>query len=132
MARKIDWLAIVGSRSISQEDFCSAILHNPFTIQVGIVSGGARGVDSWAEGWAADRGLLREIFYPEWDKFGKKAGYVRNVKIVKAADAVLAIWDGNSQGTLHTISLATTQNKPIHIINPYRLDEEAISNEIQR
>lgn len=76
-----------------------------------LVSGGARGVDSVAEGAARERGLEVEIFPANWKKYGKRAGFLRNEDIVKAADKVYAFWDGQSRGTRHTMELAKKAGK---------------------
>jgi nucleoside 2-deoxyribosyltransferase len=81
-----------------------------------VVSGGARGVDLEAEGAARARGLAVQIFPADWDKYGKRAGFLRNQQIVDAADTVVAFHDGVSRGTLHTIGLAKAAGKPVRII----------------
>jgi hypothetical protein len=81
-----------------------------------IISGGARGVDTVATMTACFRNLKFEIFYPDWKRYGKSAGFIRNEQIVKAADKVVAFWDGKSKGTAHSIKLAKQYGKPIEII----------------
>lgn len=81
-----------------------------------IVSGGARGVDQAAEFYAKHAGLEIIVFPAEWDKYGKRAGFVRNKLIVDAADRIVAFWDGASKGTKHTIDLALKQGKPVEVI----------------
>jgi hypothetical protein len=57
--------------------------------------------------------------YPAlWDVYGKSAGYRRNADIVKAADRIVAFWDGKSSGTKHTIKLAKQAGKPVEIHYP--------------
>lgn len=81
-----------------------------------VVSGGARGVDQLAETIAKERGLETLIFKAEWNKYGKVAGMKRNEDIVKAADLVVAFWNGFSSGTEHSIYLAKKLNKEVIII----------------
>ena len=64
---------------------------DPSTI---IVSGGARGVDSWAEEAARHFGLGVEVYKADWDRYGRGAGHRRNTTIVEVSDAVVAFWDG--------------------------------------
>lgn len=81
-----------------------------------IISGGARGVDTWAAEAASERWDLDvEVFPALWDIYGKSAGYLRNIDIVNAADRVVAFWDGRSAGTKHTIKLAKQAGKPVEI-----------------
>ena len=70
------------------------------------VSGGARGVDKFAERLARARGMDVRVIQPDWDTHGKRAGYLRNREIVEACQWVVAFWDGESKGTKHTIDLA--------------------------
>lgn len=43
-----------------------------------IVSGGARGADVLGERYARENFIRIERFLPDWDKEGKKAGFLRN------------------------------------------------------
>lgn len=113
-------LAIVGSRSFSdyeklktEVDFFSVIKDLEITE---IVSGGAKGADTLAEQYAKDHDLLLKVFPANWDLHGKSAGYIRNLDIVHYADAIIAFWDGQSRGTLHTINLSKQYKKILHIV----------------
>lgn len=106
--------AIVGSRQILDEKGIHEVLDR-YNI-THIISGGAKGVDSIAYNYAIKRGLLTTIFKPDWRKYGKRAGYVRNQDIIDNSDYVLAFWDGSSHGTKHSIDLAkNTYHKPIDV-----------------
>lgn len=80
-----------------------------------VVSGGARGVDTFAALWAADRGLTMVEFLPDYFAHGRRAPLVRNQTIVDNADRVIAFWDGKSGGTAYTIRLAKEAGKPVYI-----------------
>lgn len=80
-----------------------------------LVSGGAAGVDSLAEGMAKGFGLPNIIFHPEWTKYGKSAGFKRNQKIVDAADIIIAFHFNDSHGTADTIRRARESGKPVHV-----------------
>ena len=82
-----------------------------------IVSGGARGADSLAEKYAAEKGIPITVVPAEWDKYGKSAGYRRNVQIVAESDEVVAFWDGESKGTQHTIDIAGKAGKKVSVIS---------------
>jgi len=71
-----------------------------------VVSGGARGVDKLGEAWAERHKKSCEVYSANWDKFGKSAGYKRNVVMAKHADILVAFWDGISRGTKHMIRTA--------------------------
>ena len=105
-------VAIVGSRTgIKQQqvvDFVNSLPEGTI-----VVSGGARGVDKWAEEAARVRGLEVDIYPADWNRLGKKAGMIRNRDIVKNADEVVAFWDGKSRGTKNTMELAEQAGKLI-------------------
>src|SRR4051812_15468404 len=46
--------------------------------EIEIVSGGATGADAWGEHYAAEKGYKKKVFLPEWDRYKKAAGPVRN------------------------------------------------------
>ena len=81
-----------------------------------IVSGTARGADSLGEMYAQQNSFFVIPFPPQWDEYGKKAGYIRNVEMAEYADALNAFWDGESKGTKHMIDIATERNLPTRVI----------------
>lgn len=51
--------------------------------------------------------------YPaNWDKFGKRAGFIRNSIMAKVGDFLIAFWDGESSGTKHMIGEFERSGKP--------------------
>jgi len=76
-----------------------------YVLNIKIISGGANGVDTMAECYADIKGHNKKIMPADWDRYKRGAGYRRNIEMVKKADGCLAIWDGQSNGTRHTISL---------------------------
>ena len=107
-------IAVVGGRGFNDYDSLAEELkqHVPFIL----VSGGAKGADSLAEKFADTHGLHKSIFLADWNKYGKRAGYLRNVTIVEKADLVIAFWDGKSKGTKLTIDLAKENGVPLRIV----------------
>ena len=83
---------------------------------VEIVSGTARGADQLGEQFALKYGLKLTKFPADWDKYGKSAGYIRNVEMAKYADVLFAFWDGKSKGTGHMIKIATSADIEVHVI----------------
>jgi hypothetical protein len=108
---------IAGSRTItSYKDIEDAVYFSnmhPTTI----ISGGAIGVDSLGEVFAAKNNLALEIYKAEWDRYGKAAGYRRNALMASKADALIAIWDGISKGTKHMIDIATAMKLQVYVYN---------------
>lgn len=106
-------IGIVGSRNIVNYKAVKQSLDEIVKDGDIIVSGGAIGVDSLAEDYADYRKLDKEIYKPEWDKYGKVAGLIRNSKIVESSDYIVAFWDGKSTGTLDTIKKAEAIGKQV-------------------
>jgi len=116
-------LAVVGSRTFNDNILMLEYIHllkaayeTLFNREIEIISGGAKGADSLAEKAALVSKIPVKVFKPDWDKYGKKAGMIRNAEIVDACDMVLAFWDGISSGTYGTINLARTAKKPTFIV----------------
>lgn len=105
--------AVIGSRTFDKTKLLKEVLDSLSITK--IVSGGAKGADSLAAKYARDKGIPLEEVFPEWDRYGKGAGFRRNVTIVDSSDAVIAFWDGVSKGTAHSVSYARARNKPVFI-----------------
>lgn len=108
---------VAGSRSIVEyETVKKAIDDSNFNIDT-VISGCARGVDTFGEQWATENNIKIERFPADWNRYGKRAGYLRNEEMAKVADALIAVWDGESRGTGHMIKLAQKYNLRIYIHN---------------
>lgn len=105
-------LAIIGSRNCPTIDIAAHLKYIPDTI----VSGGARGADTYARLFAQTHNLTLLEFLPDYEKYGKKAPLVRNKLIVDNCDCLIAFWDGISRGTKFTLDYAEKQGKPIKIV----------------
>jgi len=110
-------VAIVGSRNIEdkEEYWYKKICENIPKNCTEIVSGGAGGIDSLAERYAKEHGLLVRVFYPEYERYGKSAAFIRNTHVVEYAHLIIAFWDGKSHGTADTIIKCWQFNKPVEI-----------------
>lgn len=109
-------LAVIGSRTFDDYTLlCNTLDKINEHIEL-VISGGAKGADSLAERYANDRNIPTLIIKPDWDTYGRSAGYRRNVDIVTNSDAVVAFWNQKSKGTLHSIEIATSQGKPLKVI----------------
>lgn len=55
-----------------------------------LISGGANGADELGEMWAIDNAKIPiKKFIPDWEKYGKSAGYRRNVTLVDNCDKAI-------------------------------------------
>lgn len=105
--------AIIGSRNITNYELLKQAAKG-LTI-TGVISGGAMGADQLAERYAQENGLPLLIIPADWNAHGKSAGMVRNAEIVKTAEQVIALWDGQSKGTEGTIQMAKKAGKPVKV-----------------
>jgi hypothetical protein len=83
-----------------------------------VVSGSARGVDSLGERWARENGIFVKQFPADWNKYGKKAGYIRNKEMADYADALLALYDHDmkrSPGTTNMIHVAKKEGLLVYV-----------------
>ena len=44
------------------------------------------------------------VFKAQWERYGKKAGFIRNTEMARWADIAVVLWDGKSRGTEHMVS----------------------------
>ena len=113
-------LAIVGSRTFDNYEMLTSKIDEICAnnnIEIGkIVSGGARGADRMGERFAKERGIETLIFPAEWNKYGKRAGFIRNETIIDNCDICIAFWDGESRGTKHDIDLCKQKGKVCYVV----------------
>ncbi len=108
-------LAIVGWRGAKDKQVIFSRI-NEWIQQYGkpslIISGGATGVDTFAEEYAKLAGIQTQIFLPEYGKHGRSAPLVRNSQIVNACTHLLALPGTGSKGTFDSIRKAGKAGKP--------------------
>ena len=106
---------IAGSRTVTDFSIVeSAITESGFVITE-VVSGGAYGVDSLGELWANKNNIPIKKFLADWNFYGKRAGYIRNVEMGNYAQALIAIWMSQSKGTAHMINTALCKGLKVFI-----------------
>ena len=64
-----------------------------------MITGDAGGVDRAGEQWAANRGIPVTTNKPNW-KLGKGAGLIANRQLAAEGEALIALFDDESTGTL--------------------------------
>lgn len=82
-----------------------------------VISGGAVGADTLGEVWAGTRAVALMRFLPDWERYGKSAGYKRNEQMAREADLLVAFWDGESRGTKHMIEIARRRGLKVWVID---------------
>jgi len=104
---------ICGSRGINDyEVLKQAIKESGFEITE-VVSGCAPGADRLGERWAKENNIPLHAKPADWNRYGKAAGFKRNKEMIEFISppecqdgCVIALWDGVSRGTQHTITMA--------------------------
>lgn len=113
-------LGVVGSRTFNNFSIFQSVLDNFRTLDkqfCRIVSGGAKGTDRLAKRYALLYQFPIKEYYPDWAKYGKAAGPIRNKLIVNDCDLLLAFWDYESRGTKSSIDFAKSLHKNVYIFD---------------
>ena len=106
---------IAGSRTYNDfHTLLKAIENCPWKITK-VISGRARGVDQMGERWADYKDLPCDKYKAEWDKYGKRAGYLRNEVMADQAEALIALWDYQSKGTRNMIDIARRKGLEVFV-----------------
>ena len=105
-------ISIIGSRTIKLKNLEKYLPEGIDTI----ISGGAVGVDTSAREYARKKGLKMVEYFPDYERYGRKAPLVRNIDIINEGDYIYAFWDGKSRGTGYSIDKAREMGKVIRVI----------------
>lgn len=131
--REIDWKELVtlehedmfkvivaGGREFKDyqllERTMDKILKNKKDKVIVIVSGMAKGADSFGIKYAKRRDYLISEHPADWNTYGLSAGYRRNAEMGEIADACVCFWDGISDGAGHMINIAKDKGLQLRII----------------
>lgn len=122
---------IAGSRGIAEYPLVErAVRESGFQVTE-VFSGGARGVDCLGEEWARRNGIPVRRFPADWERDGKRAGFLRNEQMADCAEALIAVWDGRSPGTKHMIEIAKKRGLKMFILTPNgRATQRSLSGKI--
>ncbi len=114
-------IIVAGCRDFTDYDFLKKKLDLFFeklaNVEVEIVSGGERGVDSMAVQYVKEKGLRWIVFPADWNKYNKAAGSIRNQLMAEYGEGLVAFWDYKSRGTMDMIEKAKKHKLKIKIIN---------------
>lgn len=116
-------IIIAGSRSFNDYDLlkekCDIFFQNYNNIE--IISGTANGADKLGERYAIENGYQLKLFPADWNRYGKSAGFRRNVEMSNHADALVVFWDGKSRGTQHMIREAEKKKLLLRVVDYTKL-----------
>lgn len=94
-------------------DLCLCETKMKYTII--ILSGASSGADALGERYALENGFAIEKYPANWEKYGKKAGPLRNKQMADVCDLLICFWDGISKGTKSMIDYAKKYEKNVII-----------------
>lgn len=104
---------VCGDRNYTNREAVRNILHQLPKDTI-IIQGGCRGADTLAKEVSLELGFLIKTYYPEWNKYGKGAGVIRNRRMLEEdPNLVIAFHDHleDSKGTLNML----TESRKRHI-----------------
>lgn len=85
-----------------------------------VISGGAKGADYLGEQYAKENNIKltrMPVTQIEYNKYGNRAYYLRNEDMAKCGECLIALWDGESNGTRNMIEIAKRKNLKIYVYN---------------
>lgn len=122
---------VCGSRTWSDRDLIMKEL-SKLPKDTVIIEGEARGADSLAASVAEELGFAIMRFPADWDRYGKRAGWLRNQQMLTEGnpDRVIAFTDDlqKSIGTNNMVTLSRRAQKPVDVIG----HDEVARGELQK
>jgi hypothetical protein len=106
---------IAGSRDINRAEVVFRAIERACFYITEVVSGHSGGVDLSGEDWARRNGVPVKLFKADWGLYGRSAGPRRNLQMAKYADALIAVWDGESRGTQNMIKRAKEAGLRVYV-----------------
>lgn len=96
---------VCGGRAFTNEGLLGSTLEKIPDIKT-IIHGGARGADSLAGLCARLNNIEEEVYYADWDTYGKAAGYIRNKTMLEDGKPDIVVAFPGGKGTAMMVKLA--------------------------
>lgn len=122
---------IAGSRTLRNVPMIFKAIEDSKFVIAEVVSGTAGGVDKVGELWAQSKGIPVKRFPAAWEdlshpdaiirtrpdgtQYDVRAGGRRNRQMAEYAEALIAIWDGESKGTDDMVEQAQELGLKVHL-----------------
>lgn len=112
-------LLVCGTRTITDKATIMYIIDHVLCIEANvrtIIHGGCRGVDTMCNLYSNRYTIV--VVSPEWNKYGKRAGPLRNQTMVDMCDVVLVIVEDMhdmSRGSKSTYEYANASNRKMYV-----------------
>ena len=114
-------LIIAGSRQITDKEFVINVIDETvkrLNLDVTeVIEGECRGPDLFGKEWANRHGIPVNEFPADWEKYGRRAGPIRNSEMAKVGDMLIAFLSKGSIGTQDMINKMRAKGKPICIVD---------------
>ena len=94
-------MLVCGGREFANRQLLTEVLnrlHQERGIAL-IISGGARGADTMAEWWAKAKGVPCDVYEADWISLGRKAGPIRNQRMLDEGKPDLVVAFPGGRGT---------------------------------
>jgi hypothetical protein len=78
-----------------------------------LIAGGARGADTLAAEWAGERGIPTEVYMAEWERLDRKAGPIRNQRMLDEGCPDLVVAFPGGTGTAGMMGIARKAGVPV-------------------
>lgn len=109
-------IIVAGSKDIVDKNLVFNVINKSNFEITEIVSGGYKGVDSFAEEWAVSKGIRITKFVPHYPiKETEFSTIAKSIDMTKYADGLIAVWNGKSKGTEYVIECMKRLDKPTEI-----------------
>lgn len=121
-------ILVCGGRDAKIEDYSAVKAVLKAIVRTGdtIIHGGASGIDHFADiyaGTVVDAGVDCVRFPADWKKQGKKAGFLRNKKMLDEGKPDLVVAFKGGKGTANMVNLARKAKVPL-LLAEYENGEE--------
>jgi predicted Rossmann-fold nucleotide-binding protein len=83
-----------------------------------VIAGGARGADTLAVDWATDRGIPTEVYMAECERLGRKAGRIRNQRMLDEGKPNLVVAFPGGKGTAGMVAIARGADVDVILVDP--------------
>jgi len=106
---------MAGTRSITDPAILEAAIRDSRFEITEVVCSDAPGVDALASVWAKANKVPVTRFKERWTRYGRASGAFRNQNMHEYADALLAVWDGQSIATGNVIKMAESRGLKVFV-----------------
>ena len=99
-------IIVCGGRDYKDEQYVWDVLFQYIDWNLTIIEGGAKGADRFAANFARYYNVHNITFHANWKLYGKRAGPLRNIEMLKEGKPDLVIAFPGGKGTAHMVRIA--------------------------